>query len=177
MRTPAASPGWQKRLARLRVPLGFVSAAAAFYLATPTPRSLVLGLLVALPGEVLRVWAAGHIVKGREITTSGPYRFTRHPLYLGSTILGIGFAIAAHNWVVAGIVAVYLGATLAVAISTEERTLDERFEGAYSRYRAGTLTGDIRKFSVSRAVANREHRAVMGLAVAAVLLVLRMKLG
>ncbi|HSG00737.1 MAG TPA: isoprenylcysteine carboxylmethyltransferase family protein [Vicinamibacterales bacterium] len=169
----SASGHWQSRLARLRVPLGFLAAAAAFLLATPTPGSLLAGLLVALPGEVLRVWAAGHIDKGREITTSGPYRFTRHPLYLGSTILGIGFAIAAHNWVVAAIVAGYLGLTLAAAIRTEERTLDERFEGAYTRYREGALSGEARPFSLARVVANREHRAVMGLVASAILLVVR----
>jgi len=174
MSTPAASSGWQKTLARLRVPLGFASAAAALYLATPTPSSLVTGLLVALAGELLRIWAAGHILKGREITTSGPYRLTRHPLYLGSTILGVGFAIAAHSWVVAGIVVAYLGVTLAAAISTEERTLDERFEGAYSRYRDGTLAAESRHFSLARALANREHRAVLGLLLVGVWLYVRL---
>ncbi len=170
MNRPVGVNGWRTRLARLRVPLGFVSAAAAFALATPTSRSLLLGLLIALPGEVLRIWAAGHIDKGREITMSGPYRFTRHPLYLGSTILGAGFAVAAGSWAVAAIVAGYLGLTLVAAIRTEEAVLDERFAGAYSKYREGSLEGGSRVFSLSRAIANREHRAVVGLLAAAAVL-------
>jgi protein-S-isoprenylcysteine O-methyltransferase Ste14 len=175
MTQPPGSAGWLPTLARLRVPLGFVCAAAAFWLAEPTARSLTIGLLVALPGEALRVWAAGHIDKGREITTSGPYRFTRHPLYLGSTILGVGFAIAAHSLAVAAIVVGYLGLTLAAAIRTEEATLDERFEGAYAKYRQGSLAGGLRRFSLSRVVANREHRAVAGLVLAGAMLLARME--
>src|ERR1044071_7357195 len=94
-------------LARLRVPLGFVAAAVAFGLAKPTWRSWTAGLIVAAAGELLRLWAAGHIEKGREITRSGPYRFVRHPLYLGSSILGTGFVIAAQSVVATAIVVVY----------------------------------------------------------------------
>ncbi len=68
-------------LARRRVPLGFACAAAAVWLARPTPRSLAIGSAIAVAGELLRIWAAGHLEKGREVTVSGPYRFTRHPLY------------------------------------------------------------------------------------------------
>ena len=162
-------PAW-RRLARWRVPLGFLSAGAAFWLAHPTPGSLAAGLAVALPGELLRVWAAGHIVKGREITTSGPYRFVRHPLYLGSTILGAGFAIAAYSWPVAALVAAYLGLTLLAAVRTEEATLDDRFDGAYSRYRDGRFDGENRPFAWQRVAGNREHRTVLGFLILASLL-------
>jgi len=174
MTDPSRTAGWRARLARLRVPLGFLCAAAAFLLASPTPESLVVGMLVAVPGEVLRIWAAGHIDKGREITTSGPYRLTRHPLYLGSTILGIGFAIAADSWAVVAIVAGYLGLTLAAAIRTEEAMLDERFDGAYARYREGSLEPGERRFRLARALGNREHRAVMGLIAVGLWLYLRL---
>ena len=76
------------RFARYRVRLGFAGAAVALILATPTPASLALGAAVASIGEAIRIWAAGHLDKGREVTSSGPYRFTRHPLYLGSSIIG-----------------------------------------------------------------------------------------
>ena len=111
------------RLARWRVPLGFLAAVAAFALARPTWQSLAAGLIVALPGEVLRIWAAGHIHKSREITRSGPYRFVRHPLYLGSVILGAGFAVASHSLVVSALVAAYLVMTLVAATRTEEATV------------------------------------------------------
>jgi len=155
-----------KALARARVPLGFVAAAAAFLLARPTRQTWMLGLAIALVGSLLRLWAAGHIEKGREITRSGPYGLVRHPLYLGSLLLGMGFAVASRSlavWLVAGI---YLGFTLLAAIRTEEATLDERFDGAYTEYRSGQAPPVTRHFSWARAVGNREHRAVIGFLVA-----------
>jgi len=67
-------------LARFRVTLGFIVGAACFGLAEPSWLSIAVGGLIAVPGEALRLWAAGHIDKGREITRSGPYRFVRDPL-------------------------------------------------------------------------------------------------
>jgi steroid 5-alpha reductase family enzyme len=150
-------------LARLRVSLGFACAALAVYLARPTPRSLAAGLLVALAGEGVRLWASGHIDKGREITRSGPYQFVRHPLYLGSTIIGLGFIIAAQSVAAGAIVLVYLGVTLVAAMRTEEATLDARFAGEYSAYREGRVAAVDRPFSIARVVANREPRTVLGL--------------
>jgi protein-S-isoprenylcysteine O-methyltransferase Ste14 len=163
-----------KVVARARVPLGFLAAAAALILAAPSWRSWIVGGAVAVFGEGLRLWAAGHIEKGREITRSGPYRYVRHPLYLGSTLIGIGFAIAARSPVVAGLAATYLAVTLLAAIRTEEAVLDAKFEGAYSRYRAGDAAPVERPFSWARARRNREHRAVIGLLVAFAYLVLRL---
>ena len=154
-----------KRLARLRVPLGFAFAVLAFWLAEPTGASVGRGLAVALIGQVLRIWAAGHIEKGREVTRSGPYRYVRHPLYLGSTIMGVGFMIAARSWVVAAFVGTYLLFTLVAAMRTEEATLDERFAGEYSAYRRGAAPPVARRFGLARAMANKEYRAVAGLAI------------
>ena len=67
------------------------------WLATPTSRSLVIGAAIAIVGESMRLWAAGHLEKSKEVTQSGPYRYTRHPLYLGSSLIGIGLAVAANN--------------------------------------------------------------------------------
>src|SRR5688572_4885327 len=83
-----------ERLARWRVPLGFFCGVAVLYLALPTSTSLAIGGAIALVGELVRIWAAGHLEKGREVTQSGPYRFTRHPLYAGSAIVAIGAAVA-----------------------------------------------------------------------------------
>ena len=163
-------------LARRRVPLGFLCAAAALWLARPTPRSLAIGAAVAAVGELLRIWAAGHLEKGREVTVSGPYRFTRHPLYVGSSIVGAGIAIASWSPIVAALTALYLGVTLSAAIATEERHLTEKFGGAYPAYRDGRATAAPRRFSLARAMRNREYRAVAGLAVALALLALRIAL-
>ena len=159
-------------LARRRVPLGFLCGIAALWLAEPTPRTLMIGAIVAVIGEGARIWAAGHLEKGREVTMSGPYRLTRHPLYLGSTIIGIGLAIASASVVVALLVAVYLGVTLSAAIATEEAHLTAKFGEAYPEYREGRLPGVSRRcgrrpaprrFSAARAMRNREYRAVAGL--------------
>jgi len=154
-------------LARARVPLGFASGAAALLLASPTWTSWIAGSLVAAVGETLRIWAAGHIDKGREITQSGPYRYVRHPLYLGSALIGVGFAVASHSVVVMLLAAAYLALTIAAAIRTEEAALDRKFAGAYSQYRAGAAEAQaaragVRRFSWARARKNREYRALSG---------------
>jgi protein-S-isoprenylcysteine O-methyltransferase Ste14 len=152
-----------RRIARLRVAIGFVSGVFVLWLAHPTARSLAIGALVAAIGEAVRVWAAGHLEKGREVTTSGPYAFTRHPLYLGSVFIGIGLAIASASAVAAALVLAYLGITLTAAIRTEEAHLTEKFGVAYPAYRAGRAAGEARRFSGARAMRNREYRAILGL--------------
>jgi protein-S-isoprenylcysteine O-methyltransferase Ste14 len=162
------------RIARYRVHLGFLAAVAALLLAGPNRTSWVVGLAIATLGELVRVWAAGHIEKGREITRSGPYRFVRHPLYLGSTMLGVGFSVAAWSLPVVLLCAVYLGLTLAAAVRTEEAALDARFDGAYAAYRQGRAEPVARRFSWARVVMNREYRAVSGFIAAFVYLYWRM---
>ncbi len=163
-----------RRLARLRVPLGFAFALVVFLLARPTPYSLLAGAIVALAGEAVRFWAAGHLEKGREVTSSGPYRWTRHPLYVGSTIIGIGLAVACASWIVAVIIGSYLAVTLFAAVRTEERELRAKFGDAYDAYCKGATVA--RAFSTSRALRNREHRALAGLVLGLVLLAARMRL-
>ncbi|HET9265952.1 MAG TPA: isoprenylcysteine carboxylmethyltransferase family protein [Vicinamibacterales bacterium] len=149
--------------ARYRVRLGFLSAVLALWLAEPTPRSLAAGAIVAVLGEAIRIWAAGHLEKGREVTVSGPYRFTRHPLYLGSAIIGVGFAVAANRFAVWLLIGLYLAATITSAIRSEERHLTDKFGSVYPEYRDGRATAVGRRFSLARATANREYRAVGGL--------------
>jgi len=154
---------WRK-LARLRVPLGFAAFAAAFWLATPTPASLIAGAAIAVVGQALRVWAAGHIEKGREVTRSGPYRLMRHPLYVGSAILGLGFSVAAASFGTVLLVMAYFLVTYVAAVRMEEATLDARFAGEYSAYREGRAQETVRRFSAHRAFgSNREYRSVVGL--------------
>ena len=158
-----------KKIARLRVPLGFVFGVVVIVLASPTLRSLATGAVVALLGEGIRIWAAGHLEKGREVTSSGPYAITRHPLYLGSALIGIGLAIACADVLVAVIVLGYLALTLTAAIRTEEAHLTEKFGAAYPSYRSGQMSVP-RAFSLERALRNREYRAVAGVLFVFVLL-------
>ena len=153
-------------LARRRVAVGFAVAVAAFVLATPTWMSIAAGTAIGLAGEGLRLWAAGHLVKGRELTTSGPYRWMRHPLYVGSGIMGIGFSVAAASWLAAVLVLGYLGLMTAAAIPLEEATLRDAFGEVHARYVAGEapppLTG-ARRFSLRHALDNGEPLAAAGL--------------
>jgi protein-S-isoprenylcysteine O-methyltransferase Ste14 len=158
------------RLARLRVPLGFVAAAIALVFARPSWSSLLWGMPIAAAGEAIRVWAAGHLEKGREVTRSGPYRFSRHPLYVGSTVMACGITVAASSLLVAAVAACYLTVTLTAAIRTEEAFLRSQFGGEYDAYCLGTAASVDRSFSLARAWRNREWRAMIGLAVAAALL-------
>lgn len=162
--------GIQALLARRRVPLGFASAVAAVALARPTPEFLAWGMAVAAAGEAVRVWAAGHLEKGREVTRSGPYRFSRHPLYVGSSLMGAGIALASASIPVAVVTAVYLGATLTAAIRTEEAFLRGKFGPEYDDYCHGRAASVARSFSWNRAWRNREWRAVVGLCAVAVVL-------
>jgi len=160
-------------LARKRVPLGFVAAVATALLARPTWGSWRAGLVVALIGEVVRIWAAGHLEKGREVTRSGPYRWTAHPLYVGSSIIAIGAVIAAHSIVVAVLAAVYMGATITAAVRTEEAFLRGKFGSAYDDYRRAEGQAMDRPFSMERALRNREYRAVVGVLIGFGFLALR----
>ena len=154
-----------QRLARLRVPLGFLAAAFAFWWARPSATSVLIGGAIAVPGELLRIWAAGHLNRWREVARSGPYRFMRHPLYVGSSVMGIGFAVAAWSAVVAALVAVYLIVTLTAAVRFEARELRQQFGADYDAYRAGRAMPADRGFSLERVMANREYRAAAGLVV------------
>ena len=144
------------------------------WLARPTPRSLQLGLPIALVGQLLRIWAAGHLEKSREVTSSGPYRFTRHPLYLGSSLMGLGLALAANHWAVGLLIAVYLGARPSGwRFAPRRRTCGRRFGDAYDRYAVGALPGDARRFSLARAMRNKEYRAPLGLLLVSLFLLWR----
>jgi protein-S-isoprenylcysteine O-methyltransferase Ste14 len=160
-------------LARKRVAIGFLVGIVSLVLADPTWPSWRAGLVVALAGEAVRVWAAGHLEKSREVTRSGPYRWTRHPLYVGSTLIAVGVAIASRSAVVACVAAVYMAATLTAAIRSEEAFLRQRFGEAYDRYRDAQAEPMQRTFSADRAMRNREHRAILGLAAGFALLALK----
>jgi protein-S-isoprenylcysteine O-methyltransferase Ste14 len=136
----------------------------------------MIGGVIALVGELVRVWASGHIQKGQEVTRSGPYQFVRHPLYLGSAVMSVGFMVAAQSVTVAILVSAYIVITYVAAIRTEEATLDARFDGQYSAYRAGRADPVTRPFSLARVMANREYRSVIGLVAGMAILYWRSKI-
>lgn len=162
-----------RTLARWRVTLGFVMAGLVLWLAMPTARTWMAGAAIALAGELIRIWAAGHVEKSREVTRSGPYRYTRHPLYLGSSIIGAGIAVASASAIVGVIVALYFATTITAAIRAEEAHLRDKFGGEYDAYAARVAPPMQRSFSLARARANREHHTVVGLLLALGLLALK----
>src|SRR3984885_2724299 len=118
---------WSQIARRIRVPLGFIFAVVYFWLARPTWRSIVLGAIVVVPGLFIRALASGHVRKNEALATSGPYAYTRNPLYLGSLLMGIGFAIAARSWWVGVVLVVMFFAIYLPVIRDEEKFLREKF--------------------------------------------------
>ncbi len=150
-------------LVRRRVTLGFVAATVTLVLARPTWVTWGIGLAVACVGETIRIWAAGHLQKSREVTRSGPYRWTRHPLYVGSGIIALGVVIAARSALVALLGAAYIGITIPMAIRAEEAFLQRTFGATYDLYRRDEAPPMLRRFSLAHAWRNREYRALAGL--------------
>ena len=153
----------RRLLTRFRVALGFALAAVVLLLATPEWPTWAAGAAIAVVGEMLRVWAAGHLEKSLEVTSSGPYRYVRHPLYMGSALIGIGLAVASTNMAVAMVIGLYLGLALNAARRSEEAHLREKFGDAYDAYAENRSRPANRPFSWARAVRNREHHAMAGL--------------
>jgi protein-S-isoprenylcysteine O-methyltransferase Ste14 len=118
---------WSKVARRIRVPLGFVFAVIYFWLARPSWRSMGLGAILIVPGLVIRALASGHVRKNESLATSGPYAYTRNPLYLGSLFIGIGFAVVARSWWVGVALVVMFFAIYLPVILDEEKFLRQKF--------------------------------------------------
>jgi protein-S-isoprenylcysteine O-methyltransferase Ste14 len=112
---------------RIRVPLGFVFAVLYLWLAKPSLRFLLSSLLLIVPGLLIRALASGHVRKNEALATSGPYAYTRNPLYLGSLLIGIGFAVAARSWGVGVLLVVMFVAIYLPVIRDEEKFLRQKF--------------------------------------------------
>ena len=155
---------------RIRVPLGFVFAVFYVWIARPSWLSIVVGTVVAAPGILLRALASGHVRKNEELTTSGPYAFTRNPLYLGSLIMALGFAVAARDvWVFVLMIVMFWVIYLPV-IRAEEAFLHHSFPRfqEYARNvprlwpRWGAFRGQESAFSSRLYWQHREYNAVLG---------------
>jgi protein-S-isoprenylcysteine O-methyltransferase Ste14 len=181
--------GWQKIARRVRVPLGFVVAAIFLVFARPSWDTLAWSLVLVLPGLWLRGYAAGYVKKNAELTRTGPYAYTRNPLYLGSMAIAAGFAIAAGRWwLVVLLVGMFLAIYVPVILS-EEAFLRGAFAsfGEYAtkvprllpRVTAARFEGvDVGggRFSRERYLHHREYNASMGAVAIYAALTLRMLL-
>ena len=167
---------WSKIARRIRVPLGFLFAVFYFWLARPTWRSMILGAAVVVPGLLIRALASGHVRKNESLATSGPYAYTRNPLYLGSLLMGVGFAVAARTWWVGiAVVVMFLTVYLPV-IRDEEEFLRAKFPefDEYARRvprmvprlmpHSGSEQGRPAGFSLDLYLKHREYNALLGAA-------------
>lgn len=168
---------------RLRVPLGFMTAVLFVVFSRPTWLSLAAGVPIALLGAMFRAWASGHLRKNAMLAVSGPYAFTRNPLYFGSFLMAVGCAVCGGalllgGWLVAFFMMVYWPVMRAEA--AHMRTL---FAGAYSDWEAHVpmfiprvtpyRNGQQQGFDPQQYLRHREYRALIGLTI--VLSVLALK--
>jgi protein-S-isoprenylcysteine O-methyltransferase Ste14 len=154
---------------RLRVTAGFVLLATFLYFAAPTTLTLAVGLPVALLGLLLRAWAAGHLAKNEALAISGPYSFTRNPLYLGSLIAAIGLALAGGSaWLAAFYGAVFVLVYVPVMELEEQHllTLFPDYEAYAQRVPlllpGGKLYGPVGGFQFRLWRRNEEYKAFLG---------------
>lgn len=113
--------------ARIRVPAGFALLAVYAVFCRPRPAGAAAGLAVAFLGILLRAYAAGHLEKNARLATSGPYAYTRNPLYIGSALVGLGFAIAGGVWWLWPLVALFLVVLYLPVVAEEESHLADLF--------------------------------------------------
>jgi len=175
-------PSWSKIARRIRVPLGFVFAAVFLWLAHPTAPSIALGACIALFGLLIRALASGHVQKNEQLATSGPYAYTRNPLYLGSFVIACGFTLASRSWIIAAIALAMLLAIYIPVIRSEEEYLRTRFP-EFEDYRRNVPRlfpklkvnqGSAGSFSAHLYWKHREYNAAIGAVLMTVALIVKM---
>ena len=176
---------WSRVARRIRVPLGFAFAVLYFWLARPTWRSLTIGVVLILPGLFVRALASGHVRKNEALATSGPYAYTRNPLYLGSLLIGIGFALAARSWWIGMMLVVMFFVIYLPVIRSEEGFLREKFPQfdeyakrvprMFPRLTPASSEGG-GGFSMELYSKHREWNALLGTAAIVVALIIKMKM-
>jgi protein-S-isoprenylcysteine O-methyltransferase Ste14 len=178
---------WSRIATRVRVPLGFAFAAAYLWLAKPYWIEIAIGGAAVLAGLAVRAAASGHIRKNAELATTGPYAYTRNPLYLGSILIAAGFLIAARSiWIAAATVLLFVIIYLPV-VRAEEKYLQSAFPG-YNTYAQAvprffprltpfaSAAGKAQSFSWELYRKHREYNAALGSALMLGALILKMLL-
>ena len=173
---------WKKLAQRTRVPAGTALGVVFLFWMHPSIRSLWIGGLLSLAGAFLRIWAAGHIDKGRVLTQGGPYALTRNPLYLGSFVMALGVIIAGQGyWLLLPFAAFFVAFYYPVMKAEEQELLHghgDRFVAYSERVplfwpRLHALDPGASRFQWARVIRNREHRTLAGLIVAEAVLIFR----
>jgi protein-S-isoprenylcysteine O-methyltransferase Ste14 len=183
-------PSWARVATRSRVPLGFLFAAAYLWWARPTWLSLAIGIGFVALGVIIRAMASGHIRKNAELATTGPYAYTRNPLYLGSIVIALGFIVAARNWWIGLAALVMFAFVYLPVIKAEEAYLGSAFPDyanyashvprllpRLTPYRSGTaIETSTGHFSSDLYWRHREYNAALGSVLMIGALILKMLL-
>jgi protein-S-isoprenylcysteine O-methyltransferase Ste14 len=175
MREQATDYSLRFLIQRLRVSVGFITAILFVFLSRPTWQSLAAGVPIALCGALVRAWASGHLRKNAELAVSGPYAFTRNPLYFGSFVMATGCAVCGGSlWVGLWLTALFLAVYLPV-MQTEAAHMRRLFAGDYETWAANVpffvpratpyRNGQTRRFDPQQYMRHREYRAAIGLAI------------
>jgi protein-S-isoprenylcysteine O-methyltransferase Ste14 len=177
---------WPKIARRIRVPLGFAFAVFYLWLARPTWPFIGYGAIAIVPGLLIRGLASGHVRKNEALATTGPYAYTRNPLYLGSLLIGVGFAIAARNWWIGVGLAVMFFAIYVPVIRGEEKFLREKFPEfeeyarnvprMFPRLTAYCRSENSGGFSLQLYLKHREYNALVGAVLMLAALLAKMEL-
>ena len=175
---------WSRVARRIRVPLGFLFAILYFWLANPSWRFIGFGAVLIVPGLLIRAFASGHVRKNEALATTGPYAYTRNPLYLGSMLIAFGFGAASGNWLILGILAALFAAIYIPTIQDEENYLRAHFAGfaeyaarvprLLPRLSAAQSNQHAGEFSRQLYLHHREYNSLMG--AGAIYLALALKL-
>lgn len=107
-----------------------------FWFAEPALDTIAVGMALAGGGLWIRGWSAGTIHKNQVLTTTGPYAFTRNPLYLGSFFIGVGVSIAGGHWVWPTVFLVFFSVIYSRTMGHEAEKLAQLFPGRYAQYKA-----------------------------------------
>jgi protein-S-isoprenylcysteine O-methyltransferase Ste14 len=175
--------GYAAWAAQWRVPLGFLLGVAYLIFSQPTPKLLVVGSALALAGILVRAWAAGCLDKNQSLATGGPYAHTRNPLYLGSLMMGAGFAVAGGSWILGVALIVLFLLVYWPVMRREEAYLGQQFGEVFARYSSavpfffpalGPRIASGGPFQWKQYRKNREYQAALGCAAAIAFLVAKM---
>jgi protein-S-isoprenylcysteine O-methyltransferase Ste14 len=166
------------RVAKLRVPFGFLLVATFAWFSRPTVESLAIGIPVSLCGLLLRAWAAGCLAKNAQLAQSGPYAFVRNPLYIGTLLVAAGLVLASRSIGLGVLFAAVFGLIYLPVIQLEEqhlRSLFPEYAGYAERVpallpRVGRGTGGP-GFRMQLYLKNREYEALLGFLAGVALLV------
>jgi protein-S-isoprenylcysteine O-methyltransferase Ste14 len=173
---------WKQKAQKIRVPAGTALGIVFLVFMHPSLRSLWIGGVISLFGALLRLWAAGHIVKGSVLTRTGPYAFSRNPLYLGSFFMALGIIIGGQGYWLLVLFALFYLVLYIPVMRAEELELLNGYGDAFIEYskkvplffpRFRRAAYPVSGFFWSRAARNREHLTAAGLILAEAVLVLK----